>query len=188
LLFVGRLNAFKSVETLLNAAAFLKQREIDNFELQLVGDGEQRPYLERLAVERGLTKHVRFLGWVDRHKIVENYRQADLFATATTWEGMPNTVLEGMACGLPVVATRASGLEELVRDGVNGYLVEINDAAALADRLAELILNRYERERMGKASRRIAEEEFDWEYITRQYVEIYQRLKKNKGGRPQVTG
>ncbi|RME72476.1 MAG: glycosyltransferase family 4 protein, partial [Chloroflexi bacterium] len=127
LLFVGRFNAFKNVETLLEAAARLKEQGIDNFELQLVGDGERRASLERLAVERGLTRHVRFLGWVDRDSIVERYRQADLFVTATTWEGMPNTVLEAMACGLPVVATRASGLDQLVKEGVNGYLVDVNN-------------------------------------------------------------
>ncbi len=176
LLFVGRFNAFKNVETLLEAAGCLKERGVDNFELQLVGDGERRANLERLTVEKGLTRHVRFLGWVDRAAIVERYRQADLFVTATTWEGMPNTVLEGMACGLPVVATRASGLDQLVQEGVNGYLVNINDAPALADRLTELIDNPHERRRMGKESRRIAEQEFAWEYITEQYVAIYKRI------------
>lgn len=176
LLFVGRLNAFKNVETLLETAADLKQQGVNGFQLQLVGDGERRAHLERLVVDKGLTKEVRFFGWVEREKIVDYYRQADLFVTATTWEGMPNTVLEGMACGLPVVATRASGLEELVQDGRNGYLVDIDDPEALTDRLAELIDNAYERQRMGKESRKIAEQEFAWEYIARQYVEIYERI------------
>jgi glycosyltransferase involved in cell wall biosynthesis len=101
-----------------------------------------------------------------------------MFVTATTWEGMPNTVLEGMACGLPVVATRASGLQELVREGVNGYLVEINNPAALAERMAALITNPYERRRMGKESRKLAEREFAWEYIAEQYVAIYRRISK----------
>ncbi|MEW5961595.1 MAG: glycosyltransferase [Chloroflexota bacterium] len=176
LLFVGRFNAFKNVETLLEAVDRLRQQGVDNFEMQLVGEGERRANLERLAVEKGLTRHVRFLGWVGREAIVERYRQADLFVTATTWEGMPNTVLEAMACGLPIVATRASGLDQLVKEGVNGYLVAINDPDALADRLASLIDNPYERRRMGKESRKIAEQEFDWEYITEQYVEIYKRI------------
>ncbi len=180
LLFVGRFTAFKNVETLLEAANCLKERGVDNFELQLVGDGERRANLERLTAEKGLTRHVRFLGWVDRQAIVERYRQADLFVTATTWEGMPNTVLEGMACGLPVVASRASGLDQLVQEEVNGYLVDLNNPATLADRLAELIDNPYERRRMGKESRRIAEQEFAWEYITEQYVGIYKRITNSE--------
>ena len=180
LLFVGRFNAFKNVENLLEAAGQLREMGVDNFELHLVGDGERRANLERLTVEKGLTRHVRFLGWVDRQAIVERYRQADLFVTASTWEGMPNTVLEGMACGLPVVATRASGLDQLVQDGVNGYLVDINEPAALANHLAALIDNPYERRRMGKESRKIAEQEFAWDYITEQYVCIYQRIINKK--------
>lgn len=176
LLFVGRLNAFKNVEMLIEVASRLKSMGVDNFELQLAGEGEQRSNLERLVVEKGLTRQVRFLGWVDRMAIVEVYRQADLFVTATTWEGMPNTVLEAMACGLPIVGTRASGLGELVREGVNGYLVDINDAATLSERLADLIDNSHERRRMGKESRKIAEQEFAWDYIAEQYVEIYQRV------------
>jgi glycosyltransferase involved in cell wall biosynthesis len=180
LLFVGRLNAFKNAEMLLEVAQRLKSSGNDHFELQLVGEGEQRANLERLTVEKGLTKHVRFMGWVERKAIVELYRQADLFVTATTWEGMPNTVLEAMACGLPVVGTRASGLVELVREGVNGYLVDINDVAAMTDRLVDLINNNYERQRMGKESRKIAEREFAWEYIAEQYVLIYQRIVAQK--------
>jgi len=176
LLFVGRFNAFKNVETLVEAADRLREMGVKNFELRLVGDGERRTEVERLVIEKGLTKQVRFMGWVDRTAIVDVYRQADLFVTATTWEGMPNTVLEGMACGLPVVATRASGLEELVHEGDNGYLVSINDSATLADRLARLINNPYERQRMGRESRKIAEQEFAWEFIAKQYVEIYQRV------------
>ena len=180
LLFVGRFNAFKNVETLLEAISHLNEMGVNNFELQLVGDGERRANLERLTIDKGLTRQVHFLGWVDRKAIVERYRQADMFVTATTWEGMPNTVLEGMACGLPVVATRASGLDELVKEGVNGYLVDINDSSTLANRLAELIENPYERHRMGKESRKIAEQEFAWEYITEQYVQIYERISKSE--------
>ncbi len=179
LLFVGRFNAFKNVESLLETVDKLCQQGIDNFELRLVGDGERRANLERLVVEKGLTRNVRFLGWVDREAIVERYRQADLFVTATTWEGMPNTVLEGMACGLPVVATRASGLDQLVHEGVNGHLVDIGDSTAMADRLADLIDNPYERLRMGKESRKIAEQQFAWEYITEQYVQIYHRIERS---------
>jgi glycosyltransferase involved in cell wall biosynthesis len=176
LLFVGRFNAFKSVETLIETASRLKERGITGFELQLIGDGERRAAVERLVVERGLTRQVHFLGWLDRSALVERYQQADMFVTATTWEGMPNTVLEAMACGLPVIATRAAGLEELVRTGVNGYLVDIGDTDGLAEWIATLINNPYERSRMGKESRKIAEQEFAWDYIAEQYFEIYRRV------------
>jgi glycosyltransferase involved in cell wall biosynthesis len=116
------------------------------------------------------------VGWVARERIADYYRGADVFVTATTWEGMPNTVLEAMACGLPIVGTRASGLCELVHDDLNGFLVPINDPDALAQALAGLINNGYERRRMGRQSRKLAEREFAWEYIAEQYVGVYEQV------------
>lgn len=176
LLYVGRFNVFKNVETLVEAAGKLVQLEVGEFELDLVGEGEQRPVLERMVSELGLTRQVHFVGWVAREHIVDHYRRADIFVTATTWEGMPNTVLEAMACGLPIVGSQASGLRDLVRDGVNGYLVPLKDPDALAEALARLIDNGYERRRMGRESRRLAEREFAWEYIAEQYVRVYEQV------------
>ncbi len=176
LLYVGRFNTFKNVETLIEAVGKLNQMDVSDFELELVGEGEQRPVLERMVSELGLTRRVRFTGWVARDRIADHYRRADIFVTATTWEGMPNTVLEAMACGLPVVGTQASGLHELVRDGVNGYLVPMKDPSALAKALARLLDNGYERRRMGRQSRKLAEREFAWEYIAEQYVKVYEQV------------
>jgi glycosyltransferase involved in cell wall biosynthesis len=176
LLYVGRFNAFKNVETLVEAVGTLSQMDVGEFELDLVGEGEQRPVLERMVSDLGLTRRVHFVGWVARDLIADYYRGADVFVTATTWEGMPNTVLEAMACGLPIVGTQASGLSELVRDDLNGYLVPIKDPDALAQALARLVDNGYERRRMGRQSRRLAESEFAWEYIAEQYVGVYEQV------------
>jgi glycosyltransferase involved in cell wall biosynthesis len=177
LLYVGRFNVFKNVETLVEAVGKLSQMDVGEFELNLVGEGEQRPVLERIVSELGLTRRVKFAGWVARDQIADHYRLADVFVTATTWEGMPNTVLEAMACGLPIVGTQASGLHELVRDGLNGYLVPTKDPEALAQALARLMGDGYERRRMGRESRRLAEREFAWEYIAAQYLEVYKQVE-----------
>jgi glycosyltransferase involved in cell wall biosynthesis len=176
LLYVGRFNIFKNVETLVEAVGRLSQMDMGEFELDLVGEGEQRPVVERMVSELGLSRRVHFMGWVARDRIADHYRSADIFVTATTWEGMPNTVLEAMACGLPIVGTQASGLCELVRDGLNGYLVPIKDPNALAQALARLVDNGYERRRMGRQSRKLAEREFAWEYIAEQYVKVYEEV------------
>jgi glycosyltransferase involved in cell wall biosynthesis len=176
LLYVGRFTVAKNVETLIEAVAVLAGREVGDFELELVGEGAQRPALERQVAERGLARRVHFSDWVPRDRIVEHYRRADIFVTATTWEGMPNTVLEAMACGLPIVGTQAPGLQELVEESVNGYLVPIKDAGALADALALLIDNGYERRRMGRQSRLLVERQFAWEQISAQYVDVYRHV------------
>ena len=176
LLYVGRFNTFKSVETLVTAVGKLSHMDVGDFELNLVGEGEQRPALERMVSELSLTRRVHFVGWVARDCIADYYRRADIFVTATTWEGMPNTVLEAMACGLPIVGTQASGLRDLVRDDINGYLVPIKDPDALAEALARLVDNGYERRRMGRESRKLAEREFAWEYIAEQYTRVYEQV------------
>ena len=176
LLYVGRFNTFKSVETLVAAVGRLSHMEVGEFELNLVGEGEQRPVLARRVSELGLTRRGHFVGWVARDCIADHYRRADIFVTATTWEGMPNTVLEAMACGLPIVGTQASGLRDLVHDDINGYLVPIKDPDALAEALARLVDNGYERRRMGRESRKLAEREFAWEYIAEQYTRVYEQV------------
>jgi glycosyltransferase involved in cell wall biosynthesis len=176
LLYVGRFSKPKNVETLIEAADLLSRTDVGDFELELVGNGEQRPILEHLVSERGMGRLVRFSGWVPRDIIADCYRHADVFVTATTWEGMPNTVLEAMACGLPIVGTRASGLQDLVQDSVNGYLVPTRDPTALAEALVLLIENGHERRRMGRQSRKLVERQFAWEQIAAQYVTIYEQV------------
>jgi glycosyltransferase involved in cell wall biosynthesis len=178
IIYVGRLVASKSPETLIRAAALLKTMEVEPFQLQLIGEGEQRSRLEKMVLEHNLAREIIFSGWIGPPDLIDYYRQADIFITATIWEGMPNTVLEAMATGLPVVSTRAPGLDQLVVEGQNGYLVEAGDVQTMADRLRRLINNPYERGRMGRESRKIAEREFSWEYITAQYVDIYERVRR----------
>jgi hypothetical protein len=161
LLYVGRFTVAKNVETLIDAVALLAEREVGDFELELVGEGAQRPVLERQVAERGLARRVHFSDWVPRDRIADYYRRADIFVTATTWRGC-----EYRPGGDGVWAAdrrhQAPGLQELVEESVNGYLVPIKDAAALADALALLIDNGYERRRMGRQSRLRVERQFAW--------------------------
>jgi len=181
LLFVGRLIQFKNVETSLDALALAKQRTTTPFVLEIVGEGVRRASLEEQAAELGLASYVRFKGWVDHAQIVPYYQNADLFVTTSVWEGMPNTVLEAMACGLPVIATDVQGSQELVDNGRNGYLVPIMDPEALAKCIVALVDNEYERRRMGKESRKIAERAFAWERIAESYLNIYKAVLEKTG-------
>ena len=154
--------------------------DVQPFKLELVGEGEQRPLLEQMIIDFNLTKHVTFAGWVGHPDLLKHYHRADIFVTATTWEGMPNTVLEAMATGLPIVGTHAPGLDQLVADGRNGYLVPLGDAQTLADRLGRLLNNFHEQHRMGRESRKIAERQFSWDHISAQYVDIYERVLRER--------
>jgi glycosyltransferase involved in cell wall biosynthesis len=174
LLFVGRLTKAKNARTLLDAVAIAASRTNTPIMLRIVGDGAERVALEEQAVSLGLAARVQFSGWVDRAEIAAVYRNADVFVTASYWEGMPNTMLEAMACALPIVASDVQGHDELVRPGINGYLVPPGDPDRLAQAILLLADDRPERRRMGRESRRIAGEVFDWESIAMAYVRVYE--------------
>jgi glycosyltransferase involved in cell wall biosynthesis len=123
--FAGRLTRAKDLGVLLDAV-----ERLDDVTLLLAGDGELRPELERRASSR-----IRFLGAVPHDRVVELFAAADVAALSSAWENFPHTLVEALAVGTPVVATRVGGVPEIVRDGENGILVPQGDPAAFADAL-----------------------------------------------------
>ena len=162
---VGRLVEKKGFPDLLRACRALAPP----FRLRIYGDGPQRAELLALRDELGLREEVELMGEVDGEGVLEAYRRADLFALAPCVtadgdrDGVPNVIVEAMACGLPVVATRAGGVGEIVRHGVNGLLSEPGDVDALARNLSELLADPARRRVLGEAGRATVEEGFDVE-------------------------
>ncbi|MGD8777268.1 MAG: glycosyltransferase family 4 protein [Syntrophobacterales bacterium] len=170
LLYVGRLTYQKGVDVLIQALNKLDS-EIE-FEVELVGDGNARRPLERMAREFDLVDRLHFTGWLDRTEIPQRYQQADIFVLPSRDEGMANVILEAMASGLPVIATKIPGNAELVRHGENGLLVMPDDSEQLADALSEL-MNKVElRQRMGSSGRALVERGYSWSHMAQQYLEV----------------
>ncbi|HZQ02836.1 MAG TPA: glycosyltransferase family 4 protein [Gaiellaceae bacterium] len=119
LVFAGRLTAQKSLDVGIEAARRA------GIPLVVAGDGPDRPALERLG-------HARFLGALPRERVLELLRAGDAMLLSSSWENFPHTVVESLAVGTPVLATRTGGVAEVVVDGENGLLVEPGDADALA--------------------------------------------------------
>jgi glycosyltransferase involved in cell wall biosynthesis len=170
---VGRIVHQKGLDLGLRALAQLKDLE---WEWRIAGDGPQMDALKSLAQELGISERVTFLGWQTREELTQWYHHSNLFLFPSRHEGMPNAVLEAMSSGLPVVATRIAGSEELVLDGVTGLLVNAEDVDSLRDGLRRLIVEEKMRMQMGQASRRRVEEEYSWENTARQYSEILNTL------------
>lgn len=170
LLFVGRLVRQKGLDVLLAALSRLPGEAC--FEMTVVGDGPLRRELSSLAARLGLSGKVRFAGWVSRVDMPEVLRRADAFVFPSRDEGMPNAVLEAMASGLAVAATRIAGNEELVEDGRTGFLVAPEDAAGLADVLARLVADRNLCWRLGRAGRDKVVAEFSWRAVAEAYVAL----------------
>lgn len=171
LLFVGRLSAEKGLAGLLTVLARLTHLP---WSLRLVGEGPERPALEAQAQTLALQSRVTFSGWVAREQLPACYQAAELFVFPSTDEGMPNTVLEAMACGLPVVAMRIAGCEDLVVDGETGMLLPPGDDDALAKALDALLTDSARRTRYGTAARQRVEHHFAWARAADAYLAILQ--------------
>jgi glycosyltransferase involved in cell wall biosynthesis len=150
-LCLGRLNKGKGSYDLLEAAASLAP--VAPLELRLGGDGELEQVRER-ARELGIEDRVHVLGWLRDEAKARELASASVFVLASYNEGLPMSVLEAMAAGLPVVSTRVGGIPEAVSDGIEGYLIDPGDVAALADRLGRLASNPGLARQMGDAARR----------------------------------
>lgn len=177
LLTVGRVVYQKGIDIMFKALAALPDMDWD---LMIVGDGSARPNLEKQAESLGLTDRVDFVGWQDKDGLVDYYRRANLFVYTSRDEGMSNAVLEAMAAGLPVVATRIAGNEELVLEGETGALVPSEDPEAVTAALMALIPDEAKREQMGAAGRERVNEFYTWEHTANQYLELMQTFLEKK--------
>ncbi len=127
LAFAGRIGRQKSLEVGLAAVA-----QVAGVSLLVAGDGPERAELQRCAGDLHLGERARFLGPLPRDKVLELFRAADASLLSSAWENFPHAVIESLAVGTPVIATRVGGVPEVVTDGENGLLVPAGDPKALA--------------------------------------------------------
>jgi glycosyltransferase involved in cell wall biosynthesis len=154
LLYVGRLDLDKGVDTLLQAMPYVLHTHPAR--LVLCGRGVSEPALRRLAAGLGLGQAVRFRGFVSDDELPAVYRAATLFVMPSVHELQSIATLEALASGLPAVVADALALPELVQDEGNGFLVPPGDPVALADRIGRVLADIPRAARMGRASRTIA--------------------------------
>jgi glycosyltransferase involved in cell wall biosynthesis len=167
-LSVGRLRAPKDFTTLVSAVAAFEPGAV---RLLIVGDGPDRPRIAEAIARLGLDDSVELLG--PRDDVDALLATADVFVLSSDSEGMPMSVLEAMAAGLPVVASAVGGVSEIVRDGETGTLVPPRDPVALGRAIARLVEDPALRQRFGAAGRRRAEREFALAGFQRAHVELY---------------
>ena len=147
----GRFGFEKNIEIVVQAfAGFLHDHP--DWELRLMGEGPAAPYLHSLVERLGISRSVRFEGFVTRAKLAEAYREADIYATASTIETQGLVLLESMASGTPVVAVDALAAPEMARDGASGIIVQPYDAQAMAEAFGQLADNGALRERLGRSA------------------------------------
>lgn len=170
ILTVAEMTKNKNHITVLNALAALKEREeFSRIHYLICGRGEQWESLERVAADLEISDHVHFLGY--RSDAAELYGACDLFAFMTYREGLPVSLMEAMAAGMPIVCTRVRGNTDLIQDGVSGVFVE-NDPLALAEAILALSRDPERRAKLGAGAME-AVKPFGEETVHRKMREIY---------------
>ncbi len=177
-LYVGRIIKQKGLEYLLHSWKQVEKSR-PQAKLVIVGRGNELHELQKLSRKLGVEKSVLFTGYVSEHELYEALHACDVFVLPSLWEVLPMAILEAMAAGKSVVCTDAGGNEELVRNGVNGFVVPKKNSAALAHALELLLADEKLRRRMGAAGRKRACKEFDWRIIAARTYAFYKRLLRD---------
>ena len=147
LLFAGQIIRGKGVDVLLESLARMKVP----FECRILGEGNHRPYCEKLSRRLGLTDRVHFMGFIPPQELKKYYADCSVFVVSSVWpEPFGMVGPEAMRFGLPVVAFDAGGIKEWLKDGYNGYLIPWMDRSAFAARVDELLLNKPLARQMGE--------------------------------------
>jgi glycosyltransferase involved in cell wall biosynthesis len=175
LLFVGRLHPQKNPAFFVSALAALRRRTSLSFAADVVGDGRQAASLRDQAARLGVADAITWRGWVDHRTLREHYRAAHCFISPSPREGMPNAVVEAMACGLPVLASRVPGHDDVVRHGATGYLFGLDDVDDFIRHVELLMTDRGLRARLGACAREWAASEFSWDRAARAYLAYLER-------------
>jgi glycosyltransferase involved in cell wall biosynthesis len=173
ILYVGRIDRGKGLEFLIQAASQL--REYDPLVLLVGARTSYSGVLEKLVAETGLASNVLLTGLVTEGEKQGLLMNATIVCIPSKYEGASLAVLEAMAAGKPVVASKVGGIPFLVEDGSSGYLVKPNDTDSLAAHLKQLILHPGIRDNMGKRGREIARK-YSWSQIAKRMEEIYLEL------------
>lgn len=171
LLFVGRLDARKGIESLMRALPQLMEH-VPDVRLYIIGAGPLEAKLQAAACRDGREGHAIFLGRVSDDELVRWYNRSSLVVVPSAFEGFGLNVLEAQACGAPVAATATEGLRDLVEDGVTGRLVPFGRPDRLACVVAELLGDDEQRRALAEAGHRRAMY-YDWDRIAERWRQVY---------------
>jgi glycosyltransferase involved in cell wall biosynthesis len=178
LISVGRLTEAKDQFTLISAIEILKKQG-RNIYLVLVGDGEMRKPLEKEIVNKKLTDCVNLVG--SRSDIDQLLPGADVFILSSKREGLPMSILEAMATGLPVIATKVGGIPEVIQDGQNGILVPPQDPVSLTNAICRMLDDSEYAGNLGQEARLTIEKNYSLKTITDAYTKLYLSLLSHSG-------
>lgn len=174
-LFVGRLEKQKGLIYLIKAINILKAKN-SKFEVHLIGEGSEDSYLKELVLKFNFEKYIKFLGKKTSQEITAYYDSSDVFILPSIWEGFPLTLLEAWAARLPVIITNVGGISKICTSKENALIIPSKSPKKIAEAMLELMENKKLRGKLGENGRKLVEERYSWEKVTKKFVSIYKNL------------
>jgi glycosyltransferase involved in cell wall biosynthesis len=168
-LFLGLLSKNKGVFNIIEAAKHIKS---DNIKISLYGDGDRKIF-EKIIKENNLQNKIEVKGWISGEEKEKALKNADVLILPSYNEGLPMSILEAMAVGLPIISTPVGGITEAVENEVNGFIIKAGDFEALAEKIDLLAGDRNLRIKMGDKGYKMAKEKFDINIIVKKLEDIY---------------
>ncbi|MFC2171186.1 glycosyltransferase family 4 protein [Acidobacteriota bacterium] len=178
-IFVGRFRIRKGLQYAIEAFRLARQRKKD-MQLILVGGGEQDRSLRRLVEKTGSEGEVYFAGRMKREDLFRLFKACHVFVMPSLYEGFPVAILEAMLYGMPICASRVSGIPEAVKHGETGLLHEVGNVEQLAGHMIDVAENKELREEMGKKGRSLAKEAFSRRKVAESYADSFKNLLQNR--------
>jgi len=173
-LTVGRLIKRKGIDQLIRAFSLLDGSLREKYKIRIIGEGPEKEHLTSLARRLNIQDRVEFSGVVQGKALIDAYNRAKIFALTSFNEGMSNTVLEAMACGLPVLGTDIRGINDIIQNGEEGFLVPPRDPRKTSLALEKLLSNDSLRQSMGERGREKTRG-FRWCDTAKNYADIYDK-------------
>jgi glycosyltransferase involved in cell wall biosynthesis len=170
---VSRLVNKNGLETLLRALPMVLH-EYPALDCCVVGDGPQRPRLERLAAELGVANAVRFLGGVPHEDVPRHLWRGDVFVRPSRSEGMGTAFVEALAAGLPIIGTCVGGIADIIRDGETGLFAQVDEPADLAHKIRLLLADRGLAARLAEQGLAWVRDRYDAESVARRYSAVFE--------------
>jgi len=170
---IGNLIQLKGQRYLIEAVSKIV-KDFKNLKLVFVGEGPEKNHYIKLCKEKGVD--ALFLGLVPPERIPSILKRTDIYLHLSLVEGMSNVILEAMSMGKPVIASRVGGIDDVIEDGINGFLVLPGDIKSTVDRLRYLMLNRGMARKIGIAARKTIEENFDLQALVKQYARLIENI------------
>jgi len=176
LIITRNLEAIYGIDTAIKAVKTITETYPD-IRLTIAGSGYQKEYLQDMVKNMGLEQHINFAGRLKPDEVVKLYQQADIMLNPTTVDNMPNSVLEAMACGVPVISTNVGGVPFIVEDYKTAILVKPGDYKMMADKVIELFEDKGLYQKLIKNGLEEVRQ-YSWENVKEQWISLYKVLKR----------